>query len=205
MDRGGDDQSVYTHEKVDVLDLVINVLKEHERGLHKLAEDLRKMLEELRSPKMLSALERLGENRAQLHIICNDWLDFKEKGKNSDLVVFDVDEKSLKFNSISGNSIYQYSEPMLHVKLRLEGEGEAYKIRREEVKALLEKLARGKFRCGIKPSISIKLVSLGENVDALVFRFHPEINKLKSWLSKELDIPAENVIYGKMVSKSLDY
>ena len=113
-------------------------------------------------------------------------------------MVFNVDEKGLEFTSISGSSIYHYSEPVIDVKVPLKIEGEYYRIKRGEMRDFLEKLAKKKFKCNVEPSITVKLVRLDENTDLLVFRFYPEVSNLKTWLAKELDVPSENVIYGKI-------
>jgi len=193
IDRGRDFQ-----EKIDALDLIINVLREHEKRLDKLAEELEKMLRELQISRTVEAAPDREGRELRIQIVCDDWTDFKNRSKNSDLVVFDVDERGLRFTSISGSSIYHYSEPVIDVKIPLEIEGEYYRIRKSEMRTFLEKLAKKKFKCNVEPSITIKLVSSSENMDLLVFRFYPEVSKLKIWLAKELDVPPENVIYGRI-------
>ena len=131
MDRGRDSQ-----EKIDALDLIINVLKEHEKRLDKLAEELKETLDKLQISKDISEPTKREEIHPQIRIVCDDWLDFKEKSKNSNLVVFNVDDKYIRFNSISNSSIYHYSEPIVDVKLRLDREGENYRIRRGDIKSL---------------------------------------------------------------------
>ena len=193
IDRGKDFQ-----EKIDALDLIINVLKEHEKRLDKLAESLEKMLKELHLSRTVGIASERESKDLRVQIVCDDWTDFKNRSRNSDLVIFDVDERNLKFTSISGFSIYHYSEPVIDVKVPLEIEGEYYRIKKSEMRFFLEKLAKKKFKCNVEPSITIKLVSSGENMDLLLFRLYPEVSKLKTWLAKELDVPPENVIYGKI-------
>ncbi|MEM2875972.1 MAG: hypothetical protein QXL67_03345 [Candidatus Bathyarchaeia archaeon] len=189
-----------SQEKIDALDFIINVLKEHEKRLDSLAENLTRIVEELKSTRTVDALQKPVETRPKIQVLFNDWLDFKEKSRNSDLIVFDLDERNLRFNSVSGSSIYQYSEFIEEIRLLLDREGENYRVKRGDIKAFLEKLGQKKFKCGVEASTIVKLVSLEENVDALVFKFYPDVNKLRDWLAEELNLPRENIIHGRLVS-----
>ena len=185
-------------EKIEALDLIINVLKEHEKKLDELANELAKILTEVQQREVKAEPKVTVEAIPQTRIICSEWADFKEKSRNANLVVFNVDEKELQIVSMLNNVTYKYSEPLGEFKLRLSKEDGRYSIDSEDINALIENVGRKKLKCGLEASINIEIVPLHDTVDILYFKFHLGSNLLKDWISRELNIPTDRIIKGKI-------
>ncbi len=116
-------------EKMNALDFVINVLREHEKNLDLLISKLEEIVSELpvaireiseisEKPKEEKApapaamvCESKGEkiSKAQVKIICDDWGDFKEACHRAEIIAFHQNE-TLIIKALQGNIIYEYRE-----------------------------------------------------------------------------------------------
>lgn len=104
---------------MDALDFIINVLKEHEKNLNKLAEKLELTI------KKIEGLPKHLETTVGFPVVqCKKWKDFVEKSRGADVVAFEMGERSLTVDSLSRGKIYRYLENLpvyrVQVKKRLE-------------------------------------------------------------------------------------
>ena len=183
--------------KMDALDLVINVLKDHEKNLDRLIG------------RLADALDKKEEKRAKEEarplraVECEDWQDFKEKGKGSELVAFHLKAGSLIVEALSKNYVLRYSEDLprirFHVKREVEGysiEGHARNAKTANLKDILS-LFRGELRCGLRMGIRGSRVDVNENEFTVNVTYEVNKEKIKEWLSWELNVPKKNIILGK--------
>lgn len=84
-------------EKMDALDLVIGVLKEHEKNLDRLAERLEAVAERLEK-----APERPSEVRFER------WADFRKRCRGAGAVTFETGENGLAVSAVSGGRLYRH-------------------------------------------------------------------------------------------------
>lgn len=119
-------------EKMNALDFVINVLREHEKNLDILISKLEEIVSELpvaireiseisekpkeeeKAPAPAPAAmvcESKGEriSKAPVKIICDDWSDFKEACRKAEIIAFHQNE-TLSIKALQGNIIYEYRE-----------------------------------------------------------------------------------------------
>ena len=81
--------------KTEVLDLIINVLREHEKSLSEIVEELRDLVKEVRGiPNNL--------------VKCQSWSEFKEKAKNAKIVTYQASRSSLVLVAVVEGQIYTY-------------------------------------------------------------------------------------------------
>ena len=115
-------------EKIDVLDMIINILKEHEENLSSIAErlnnigdDLAAMAEKisvfdqsmarLDGLKVKNLVDATGFNRSLIKIECKDWSTFRGVSQGALLIVFEVvDDQLFRMSSITDIFIYTYCE-----------------------------------------------------------------------------------------------
>jgi len=83
--------------KAEVLDLIINTLKEHEKSLDGSIEELRAAIQEIR--------RRTPEGTV---VECESWTDFKMRGRGAKAVVFQVQSKDITLIAVVGVTVYRY-------------------------------------------------------------------------------------------------
>jgi len=210
-------------EKIDTLDLIITVLKDHEKILDNLARRLTPIVKGLESRGVdedkilenISSIERKisglndiiarflltqkSEPAKGVIIECNNWEDFKVKSRDADTVTFDVVEKDFVVNSVSNNEFYKYSETLPENEYLLKREGELFTVERFSTNSLQTNplLIMNKLRCGLEITVDTTKQNLSE--DKYLYRSSHKIieDKTKEWLSQELNISKEKVLRGK--------
>ena len=208
-------------EKIDTLDLIIKVLKEHEKGLDKLAERLEKTLsgikvEEVDQEKITesiasikSKITNISDTLTRLEtpkppklpvIQCGKWIDFKDRSINAKTVAFEIREEGFIINSISNGKAQTYFEHLPEL---------TFQIKEEENRFLIEKMSfneiddiplilNRRLKCGLEISIKSSKIQLSNKNWVIKLTFYIDPEKTKRWLSKELSIPEENVMEGKI-------
>ena len=208
-------------EKIDALDLIIKVLKEHEKELDKLAERLETTLSGIKVEKVDQA--KIAESLASIKskimnisdtltvletprppklpvIQCGKWIDFKDRSINAKTVTFEIREEDFIINSISNGNVQTYFEHLPEL---------TFQIKEEENKFLIEKMSFSKIddiplilnrrlSCGLEISIKSSKIHLSNKNWAIKLTYYIDPEKTKRWLSKELSIPEENIIEGKI-------
>ena len=85
-----------SNEKIDVIDLIINVLREHEKTLDTLISKLENTID--------SAPKRDGEGVKQVpphnaySIMVDNWSEFKERSSKAELAAFNMNNNILRIS-----------------------------------------------------------------------------------------------------------
>ena len=103
-------------DKIDVLDLIINVLKDHEKSLSDFIEKMDTFIKEVSVFKEVcgkSGISRprmftQGDNRNIISVECERWSDFKEVSMGARLVAFEARDGGLYITSISDGFIFKH-------------------------------------------------------------------------------------------------
>ena len=113
-------------EKIDVLDIIISILRDHEEALSKLADRFDGIYNEMsdfgekiskfdrsqerldgsRVERLVKAVERKG---TLVPIECKDWLTFQSASHGALLVTFEATDYGLIFSSVSDLFVFTYS------------------------------------------------------------------------------------------------
>lgn len=98
-------------EKMNALDFIINVLREHEKKLDSLASKFEGILSGL-SALLERRVEEHETNvvRAQVSVICDNWSDFKSACSGAEIVAFNQDSHTLCIKAMNENIVYEYRE-----------------------------------------------------------------------------------------------
>lgn len=95
-------------EKMNALDFVITVLKEHEKTLDFLIEKLESALKSFpgvsEEAKIVTAAQR------SINVQCQEWSEFREACVKAEAVSFRIDG-DLEIEALQGSVIYEYKEP----------------------------------------------------------------------------------------------
>jgi len=208
-------------EKMDVLDLIINILKEHEESLEGLADRLEGMINNFHSleDKISSLNETLAQflssNNAnplitpsQDHrtkpltlIDCTEWTEFKGRSKKARMVAFQVKEKAFTVSSLSNGVVFKYSESLPEVRFQVEDQTEQFVVEKiflnspDDPSLIFEK----RLKCGLEATVRGSTFTLSEGERLFQLSYHVDSAMAKHWLSKELSIPEENIIEGNII------
>ncbi len=112
-----------TLAKVEALDFVIQVLKEHEKKLDRLAERLESVLGSLkrtREPEAIEEARRLPEMPATASLMQHsNWLEFRRACSRAKILAFHLEEGVITMTCLAGNFVHLYSEPIPKARVLL--------------------------------------------------------------------------------------
>jgi len=183
-------------EKIDVLDLIIGVLKDHEEALSRIIEKfddvhygmnafveklnlLDSFLKRLEGLKVKSVVDAAGTNGPLAKVKCNDWAAFRAASQGALFVTFEVSEEEVTVSSITDLFVFTYSDGILEF-MSLIGEDAALWIR-EVLKGEASKAS----------SLSDREEYAYEAV------VNPEL--LLRWLSSELRVSKDKIVNGRII------
>jgi hypothetical protein len=185
-------------EKIDVIDLIINVLKEHEKTL----DELVSRLEEAQSTRtpVESPKAAVAPRSVAVRAVLKNWSEFRRRGEGSDLVAFDTDGGRFKVNAFAGGVLYVYEEeiPGLEIHYKMVDERaliDSIDIGKAE---LVPAALRGKLDCGIeftKREIELKQPN-GASVHKIIYDIDPETARI--WVAYQLEVDEENILHGEL-------
>jgi len=102
-------------DKVEVMDFLINVLKDHEKSLDALISRAENVLAEKEEKLDLDG----GSHESPIKIVLKDWPEFKRRLENVELVCFDVVDQVFIVSVKTRQKVYEYRErvpePILEV------------------------------------------------------------------------------------------
>lgn len=109
-------------DKVEVMDFLINVLKDHEKSLDALISRAESVLAENE--------ERLGVNGgphdSPIKIVLKDWPEFKRRLENVELVCFDLLDQVFIVSVKTRQKVYEYRERVPEPVLEVTSPEQAY-------------------------------------------------------------------------------
>ena len=190
-------------EKVDVIDLIINVLREHEK---KLDELVARMEEALATegpsppPQEQEAKVPAPPVGAAVTATLRRWTEFAERCTSAGLVAFDVDEGRFNVSAVVGGILYTYEEEIPDLEIRYRKEGEKAQIDAIDISSvgLVPAALRGRLDCGLeleKRDVDVELPD-GGSVHKLVYYVDPLI--AWSWLAYQLGVEEDSIVQGEL-------
>lgn len=119
-------------EKMDVLDIIISILRDHEEALSNLADrfegicdgisafgeripSLDKSQECLKGRGVARLVEAVGRKGPLVTIECKDWLAFQSLSHGALMVAFEASDDDLVFSSVTDLFVFTYSERFTEV------------------------------------------------------------------------------------------
>jgi hypothetical protein len=180
-------------ERVDVVDLILKVLKEHEKSLDTLVSQLG---ETLSQPVASGTVQIQGYNRYK--VVLRRWFEFRERCLKSDLIAFDIVGDKFHVSSLKNGSFYAYSETVPEVTIKMEKDGDKVLIQGGEFMAHEDPsyVFNGKLQCGLAVNTRKTKVDLpnGDTVHKIIYAVDPE--EARIWLSEELKTEKKSIVYG---------
>jgi len=123
-------------EKVDVLDIMISILRDHEESLQKIAERfdavcnevqgfdekaavLDRVLEHLGGKKIQTIVGATGTKGPLVTVNCKSWQSFKGASQGALLVAYEVAGEQVHFSSVSDLSVFTFSGELSETSLQV--------------------------------------------------------------------------------------
>jgi hypothetical protein len=198
-------------DKIDVMDLIINVLKDHESKL----DELVSRLENLPPPRagIADDSEAEAEDEPQspavgssrqggpvVTAVLKRWTDFRSKCASSRLVAFDTEESVFEVSSLAGGVVYVYREeiPSMGITYREDGEGARVEGIDFSKPGLMPAALREKLDCGLeftRRDLETKMDD-SRTLHKIIFEIDPMV--ARSWIAYQLGVDDSDVVQGKL-------
>ncbi|MFA9436377.1 MAG: hypothetical protein ACEROO_04495 [Candidatus Bathyarchaeota archaeon] len=180
-------------DKVEVMDFLINVLKDHEKSLDTLITRAEDVIEDDQSPRTVS------QNPPPLKITLRDWTEFKDRAIEAELVCFEMMESIFLCKAITSNKVYIYKEKTPEIELE-KGEGGDLVLSGFNLGDLEEGFLclNGKLEIGLE--LVAKKVKRSKDLEHPTHKILHELDAryTKNWLSRELGIHRELIVQGSV-------
>jgi hypothetical protein len=198
IDRGFD-------EKIDVIDLIINVLKDHENKLDELVSRLEEA--QITSDVSIASQESSmppQEFPKQIKIavtaVLENWDEFAEKCSGAQLVAYNIADGFFETSAVTGGIVYIYREEIPRMDIQYSKEPKKVHIESLDISniGLITAALSGKLDCGLKftkRGVDVELPS-GNTMHNIIYDIDPVI--AKSWLAYQLGIDDSLVVQGKL-------
>lgn len=194
-------------EKIDVIDLIINVLKDHEKKLDELVARLEEaMVVEApaqapleREPRQRVKRERRQLEGAAVKAALKKWTEFTERCASAELVAFDVDDGFFKVSAMAGSVLYTYEEEIPDMEIRYKKVEERVHIDSIDISSagLVPSALRGMLDCGLGldgKEVEVELQD-GGSVHKVVYTIEP--GTARNWIAYQLAIDEDSIVQGE--------
>ena len=194
MERGFD-------EKIDVIDLIISVLREHEGKLDELVsrlEEAQSLPVEVRAPQEpRETPEQVG---AAITAVLKSWADFTGRGSGAKLVAVDVADGFFEASAVVGGVVYVYREeiPSLDIQYTKRDDGVSIESIDISKAGLMSAALKGRLDCGLefeKRDVEVELPG-GRAVHKILYNI--DLGTAKSWLAYQLGVDDSVVVRGRL-------
>lgn len=191
MERGYD-------EKIDVIDLIINVLKDHEKKMDELVsrlEEAQVTPAEVKAPR-----EPPKQVGAVITAALKRWDEFTGRCSGAQLVAFDIAYGFFEVSAVAGGVIYVYREEIPRLDIQYTKGDEGVHIESIDISkaGLMPAALRGNLDCGLefeKKEVEVGLPG-GSVVHKIIYDIDP--GTAKSWLAYQLGVDDSAVIQGNL-------
>ncbi len=182
-------------DRVDMLDLLINLLKEHEKKMDELAYRLETTLDERRT--QTEAPRRTPDRISGVIARVSSWREFKRQCTGALSAAVEIDERIFKATALTRNILFAYEEeiPVLEVTQRDGGRETTYAVTDA---SLTLKSLMGTLDCGLELDRRVIDSALpdGGRVQRVIYYVDP--GAAKSWLADQLALEESSIILGAL-------
>jgi hypothetical protein len=184
-------------DKVDVIDLIINVLREHEKSLDALVAKLEEILTSERPIPLPSTAPGPSANRVKVFL--RNWSEFRDRCTEASLVAYDLAGDRFQVSALKDETLYFYSETVPDIAINLEKEGDRTLVKGVEVRSLDRGLLfDGRLRCGLTLATTRAEFELPSGTIVQKIRYDIQQDEARSWLSKQLKVNKNSIMQGRL-------
>jgi hypothetical protein len=192
-------KDVEFQEKLDVLDIIISILKDHEEALSKISDRfdsvcneisafqdkasvLDRALERLQGIKIKNLVGAVGTNGPLVTVKCKDWQAFKGASQGALLVAYEVVGEQFFFSSVSDLFVFTFSEGLPETTVLMAGTRRWINSHSESEDT---------------DATNSETLMSSDGESAYEVIVSPRI--VKRWLSSELGVPKEKIVEGRVI------
>jgi hypothetical protein len=180
------------NERIDTVDLIVNVLKEHEKSLDTLVSQLGVIVSQL-------AISDSPNSNNNYRIILRRWFEFRNQCFEPEIVTFRLIGDKFYISSIKDGILYTYSETIPDVNNDIEKD-EIMDIENDDFisnKCPSELFIRT-FQYSLQMNTNkIRNFQPKRNISPKLI-YNVDQDKVKAWLSDQLKIDKKMIIYGEL-------
>ena len=183
-------------DKVDIIDLLISLLRDHEKKLDEISYRLEKLADGGQPiPYIEEPDVKPGVSGVSVTVIVSRWSDYRERCRGSQLIAFKITETSLHVASLVGSIVYIYEEQIPSITLKKKEDGST-QINILDL-ANTQTALSGKLACGLAlEAVSFDSTVDGEKVSIVKYTVSDE--NVKSWLASQLEVDSSQIIKGEL-------
>ena len=187
-----------SNEKIDVIDLIINVLREHEKTLDTLISKLEVTLDSTPKKSEENVKQILHHNN--FRIIVNNWSEFKERTSKAELAAFNMKDNKLKISVIKESFVYSYIESVSEITMTIEKINDKVMVKGLELSKIEDHplVFSGRLKCGLNLTHRKTEFNLPDGNIIQKINYELDNGETKNWLVKQLEIKRENIIVGEI-------
>ena len=187
-----------SNEKIDVIDLIINVLREHEKTLDTLISKLEVALDSTPKKSEENVKQILHYNN--FRIIVNNWSEFKERTSKAELAAFNMKDNKLKICVIKESFVYSYIESVSEITMTIEKINDKVMVKGLELSKIEDHplVFSGRLKCGLNLTHRKTEFNLPDGNIIQKINYELDNGETKNWLVKQLEIKKENIIVGEI-------
>jgi hypothetical protein len=188
-------------EKIDVIDLIISVLREHEGKLDELVsrlEEAQVTPVQVRAPQEpRGPPEQVG---AAITAVLKSWADFTGRCSGAKLVAVDVADGFFEASAVAGGVVYVYREEIPSLDIQYTRGDDGVRIESIDISkaGLMPTALKGRMDCGLefeKRDVEVDLPG-GRAVHKILYHIDP--GTAKSWLAYQLGVDDSAVVQGRL-------
>jgi len=186
-------------DKVDIIDLLISLLRDHEKKLDEISFRLEKLAEG--GQPLTYPVEpdiKSGISGISVTVSVSKWSDYRERCRGSQLIAFKITETSIHVASLIGSIVYVYEEQIPSITLKRKEDGST----RMNILDLAntQTALSGKLDCGLAlETASFESTVDGEKVSIIKYTVSSET--AKNWLASQLEVDISQIIEGELSQK----
>ncbi|MBM3291603.1 hypothetical protein FJY84_02880 [Candidatus Bathyarchaeota archaeon] len=188
-----------SNEKIDVIDFIINILKEHEKSLD---TQIARMEDILNNKNISTKSEKSipSDKERIIRVDIKNWNEYQEKTNKPEIASFDIINDEFIVNAIKRNILYYYNESISEVTMTIEKNVDKINIRGIEVKKIEDHpiISNGRLNCGLMLKPVKTEFNTPENNIIQKITYHIDVEETRKWLSQKLNIDKDSVINGKI-------
>jgi hypothetical protein len=199
-------------EKIDVIDLIINVLKDHEKKLDELVSRIEKAQIINRAPmdtleEITPLIERASNltiektsSSVSVKLELSEWNEFRTRCESARFVAFEVVDESFHVKALTDGVLYSYIEKIPSMEIRYKTVDEKAQIESIDINRaeLVSEAFNGILKCGLKMEKTEHSFKEPGGESVLNVNFHVDTSTARNWIAYQLAADDEKILHGSM-------
>jgi hypothetical protein len=199
-------------EKIDVIDLIINVLKDHEKKLDELVSRIEKAqvinrtttdtLEEITPliERASSLPAEITSPNVPVRVELSEWNEFRTRCGSARLITFEVVEGHFQVRALTDSVLYSYIEKIPSMGIRYKTVDEKAQIESIDINRaeLVSEAFNGILKCGLKMEKAEHNFKGPGGESVLNVNYYVDSSTARSWIAYQLAVDDEKILHGSM-------